>query len=171
LNASESPFSCLPAGNLLNLFSAVRHDSLSYLLPFALKYLCRLYARFGTVDSNLPHTRIGENRLVDFSIPFRHIHADEIDSSSMGTVSDDLSHPNHDRSVGGSCRVEPSPWQYTDEDEPFLLSPGLASATGRAELPLQVRTSRRPESCSRSAGNEPPFWEAAPCLVSEHRTP
>jgi hypothetical protein len=59
--------------------------------------------------------RIGEERLMDFSIPFRHVHADEMDSSSMAAVSDDLFCPVHDGSVVDSRGVKPSLGQYTDE--------------------------------------------------------
>jgi hypothetical protein len=56
---------------------------------------------------------------VDFLIPFWHVHTNEMDSSSMATVSDDLSRPVHDGSVGDPSGVEPSLGQYTDE---MLLS-------------------------------------------------
>jgi len=52
---------------------------------------------------------------MDFLIPFRHVHADEMDSSSMATVSDDLSRPVHEGSVVDSCGVKPSLGQSTDE--------------------------------------------------------
>jgi hypothetical protein len=52
---------------------------------------------------------------MDFIIPFLHVHTDEMDSSPMATVSNDLSRPVHDRSVADSFGVEPSLGQYTDE--------------------------------------------------------
>jgi hypothetical protein len=52
---------------------------------------------------------------MDFLNPFRHVHVDEMDSSPMATVSDDLSRPVHDGSVVDSFGVEPSLGQYTDE--------------------------------------------------------
>jgi hypothetical protein len=57
----------------------------------------------------------GEGRSMDFLIPFRHVHTDEMDSSSMAAVSDDLSRPVYDGPVGDSFVVEPSLGQYTDE--------------------------------------------------------
>ena len=50
-----------------------------------------------------------------FLIPFRHVHADEMDSSSMAPVTDGLSYPVHDRSVIDSCGVKPSLGKYRDE--------------------------------------------------------
>jgi len=52
---------------------------------------------------------------MDFLIPFRHVHADEMDSSSMAPLTDGLSYPVHDRSVIDSCGVKPSLGQYTDK--------------------------------------------------------
>ena len=52
---------------------------------------------------------------MDFLSPFRRVHADEMDSSSMATVSEDLSPPVHDGLVVDSCGVKPSLDQYTDE--------------------------------------------------------
>jgi len=52
---------------------------------------------------------------MDFLFPYRHVHTNEMDSSTMATVSDDLSRPVHDGSVADSCRVKPSLGQYTDE--------------------------------------------------------
>jgi hypothetical protein len=52
---------------------------------------------------------------MDFLIPFQHVHADEMDSSPMATVSDDLSCPVHAGSVVDSFGVKPSLGQYTDE--------------------------------------------------------
>jgi len=52
---------------------------------------------------------------MDFVLPFRHVHSNEMDSSSIATVTDDLSRPVHDGSVSDSSGVEPSLGQYADE--------------------------------------------------------
>ncbi len=49
---------------------------------------------------------------MDFLSPFRRVHVDEMDSSSMATVSEDLSPPVHDGLVVDSCGVKPSLDQY-----------------------------------------------------------
>ena len=52
---------------------------------------------------------------MDFLIPLRHVHTNEMDLSSMATVSDDLSRPVHDGSVGDPSGVDPSLGQYADK--------------------------------------------------------
>ncbi len=52
---------------------------------------------------------------MDFLIPLRHVHTNEMDSSPMATVSDDPPRPVHDGAVGDSSGVEPSLGQYADE--------------------------------------------------------
>jgi hypothetical protein len=66
---------------------------------------------------------------MDFSIPFRHVHADEMDSSSMAAVSDDLFCPVHDGSVVDSRGVKPSLGQYTDEMVLSFFSSFLSALT------------------------------------------
>ena len=52
---------------------------------------------------------------MDFLIPFQDVHTEKMDSSSMATVSEDLSPPVHDGLVVDACGVKPSPGQSTDE--------------------------------------------------------
>jgi hypothetical protein len=52
---------------------------------------------------------------MEFLIHFRHVHPNEIDSLSVGTIFDDLSRAVHAGSVDDSSGVDPSLRQYTDE--------------------------------------------------------
>jgi hypothetical protein len=45
---------------------------------------------------------------MDFLLPFRHVHPNEMDSSSIAAISDDLSRPVYDGPVGDSFGVTPS---------------------------------------------------------------
>ncbi len=51
---------------------------------------------------------------MDVLFPFRHVHTNEMDPSSMATVSNNPPRPVHDGLVGDSSGVDPSLRQHAE---------------------------------------------------------